>query len=46
MSIKYTNIFLCKALQNLTKLQFLAWKCSKCTIWQPCLQTPLLTCNF
>jgi hypothetical protein len=24
MSIKYTNIFLCKALQNLTKLQFLA----------------------
>jgi hypothetical protein len=31
-SIKHTNIFHCKALQNLPKLRFLVWKY---TIWQP-----------
>jgi hypothetical protein len=33
MDIKYTNIFLCKTLQNLPKFGFLVWKY---TIWQPC----------
>jgi hypothetical protein len=32
MSIKYTNIFHCKALQNIPKFGFLGWKH---TIWQP-----------
>jgi hypothetical protein len=32
MSIKFTNIFYCKTLQNLPKLEFLVWKY---TIWQP-----------
>jgi hypothetical protein len=31
-SIKYTNIFHCKTLQNLPKFGFLGWKQ---TIWQP-----------
>jgi hypothetical protein len=31
MTVKYTNMFLCKALQNLPKLGFLVWKY---TIWQ------------
>jgi hypothetical protein len=33
MTLKYTNIFHFKALQNLPKLGFLVWKY---TIWQPC----------
>jgi hypothetical protein len=33
VSIKYTNIFHCKTLQNLPKLGCLVWKR---TIWQPC----------
>jgi hypothetical protein len=33
VSIKNTNIFLCKALQNLPKFGLLVWKQ---TIWQPC----------
>jgi hypothetical protein len=32
MSVKFTNIFYCKSLQNLPKLAFLIWKY---TIWQP-----------
>jgi hypothetical protein len=32
VSIKYTNIFQSKTLQNLPKFDFLAWKQ---TIWQP-----------
>jgi hypothetical protein len=34
VSIKYTNIFYCKTLQNLPKFGFLVWKQ---TIWQPWL---------
>jgi hypothetical protein len=34
VSIKYTNIFQCKTLQNLPKFGFLVWKH---TIWQPWL---------
>jgi hypothetical protein len=33
VSIKYTNIFHCKTLQNLSKFGFWVWKQ---TIWQPC----------
>jgi hypothetical protein len=33
VSIKYTDIFHCKTLQNLHKFGFLVWKQ---TIWQPC----------
>jgi hypothetical protein len=33
MGMNYTNIFLCKILQNLPKFEFLVWKQ---TIWQPC----------
>jgi hypothetical protein len=33
VSIKYTNIFHCKTLQNLPKFGFLVWKQA---IWQPC----------
>jgi hypothetical protein len=33
VSIKYTNIFHCKTLQNFPKFGFLVWKQ---TIWQPC----------
>jgi hypothetical protein len=32
VSIKYTNIFQCKTLQNLPKFRLLVWKE---TIWQP-----------
>jgi hypothetical protein len=34
VSIKYTNIFHCKTLQNLPKFGFFVWKEN---IWQPCL---------
>jgi hypothetical protein len=34
VSIKYTNIFHCKTLQNLPRFGFLVWKQ---TIWQPWL---------
>jgi hypothetical protein len=34
VSVKYTNIFNCKTLQNLPEFVFLVWKQ---TIWQPCL---------
>jgi hypothetical protein len=36
LSIKYTNIFHCKTLQNLPKFGFLVWRQ---TIWQPCFAT-------
>jgi hypothetical protein len=36
MTIKYTNIFLSKALQNLSKLGFLVWNW---TVWQPCINS-------
>jgi hypothetical protein len=39
VSIKYTNIFLSKALQNLPKFGFLVWKQ---TIWQPCREESCL----
>jgi hypothetical protein len=39
MVIKYTKIFGCNTLQNLSKFGFLVWKE---TIWQPCL---IPTCN-
>jgi hypothetical protein len=32
MVVKCTNIFISKAIQNLTKLLFMVWKCN---IWQP-----------
>jgi hypothetical protein len=35
VSIKYTNVFHCKTLQNLPKFGFLV---RKQTIWQPCFQ--------
>jgi hypothetical protein len=35
VSIKYTNIFHCKTLQNLPKFGFSVWKQ---TIWQPCFR--------
>jgi hypothetical protein len=39
MSIKFTDVFQYKTLQNLPKLAFLVWKC---TIWQHCLHTRIL----
>jgi hypothetical protein len=42
MDIKFTNIFNCKALQNLPKFVFLVWKY---TIWQP-FTTPFLQSVF
>jgi hypothetical protein len=41
VSIKYSNIFHCKTLQNLPKFGFLVLKQ---TIWQPCVR-PILQCN-
>jgi hypothetical protein len=41
IAITNTNIFHCKTLHNLPKLEFLAWKY---TIWQPCSYPCVLTC--